>query len=100
LAWIACPVTYRAAGLHRNRTMAATSSGLPRSPVIVPWVRWCAGSGRSFGRGVPISKRSPGERSDTRGLDCIRVLRNSKRGIACRVSGEILHSAAGGRFSE
>ena len=31
--------------------MAATSSGLPRLPVIVPWVRWCAGSGLSLGAG-------------------------------------------------
>ena len=29
----------RAAGPHRNRTIAATSSGLPRAPVMVLWVR-------------------------------------------------------------
>ena len=39
LTWMVCPVTLRPPGPARNRTMAATSSGLPGSPVMVPWVR-------------------------------------------------------------
>jgi len=48
---------------------------------------------------VEESKRSPGEQSDTRGPDRVRVVpRNSGRAIACQDGGEIISLPAGRQF--